>query len=340
MTDLRTDYLGLELRSPVVASAGPLTGRLDALRALADAGIGAVVLPSLFEEEIERAADEHHRFTTGGADAFAEALSYLPEVRVDPTGIDRHAELVAAAARELPVPVIASLNGVSLGGWTEYARVLVDAGAAALELNVYAPAVAVDDVAETVEARTADLVAAVRAEVTVPLAVKLSSSYTAVANVAARVVAAGADGLVLFNRVAQPDLDLETLTVRPRLPLSDPAELRLRLQWIALLHGRVAASLAASGGVHDASDVVRVLLAGGDVAMSTSALLRHGPAHVRTLLAGLTGWTRDHEYESVAQLRGSMSARSVPDPDAYARAGYVETIREATRRHDREDAWS
>jgi dihydroorotate dehydrogenase (fumarate) len=340
VTDLRTTYLGLELANPVIASAGPLTGRLDTLHALVEAGVGAVVLPSLFEEEIEHATQEHHRLTTAGTEVFAEALSYLPEVPVDPTGIDRHVALVAAAASELPVPVIASLNGTSLGGWTEYARTLVDAGAAALELNVYAPAVAVDDVAESVEARTADLVAAVRSEVTVPLAVKLLPYYTAVANVAARVVAAGADGLVLFNRFAQPDLDLDTLTVAPRLPLSTPVELRLRLQWIALLHGRIAASLAASGGVHDALDVVRVLLAGGDVAMSTSALLQHGPGHVRTLVAGLTDWLAEHEYESVAQLRGSMSAHAVPDPDAYARAGYVETIRDATRRHDREDGWS
>ncbi len=336
MTDLRTTYLGLELATPVVASAGPLTGHLDTLHALAAASVGAVVLPSLFEEEVERATREHHRLTTAGTDAFAEALSYLPEVPVDPTGIDRHVALVAAAARELPVPVIASLNGTSLGGWTEYARTLVDAGAAALELNVYAPAVAVDDVAESVEARTAELVAAVRAEVGVPLAVKLSPYYTAVANVAARVVDSGADGLVLFNRFAQPDLDLETLTVGPRLALSTPAELRLRLQWIALLHGRIDASLAASGGVHDASDVVRVLLAGGDVAMTTSALLRHGPGHVRTLVAGLTEWLAEQGYESVTQLRGSMSAGAVPDPDAYARAGYVETIRHATRHYDRD----
>jgi dihydroorotate dehydrogenase (fumarate) len=336
VTDLRTTYLGLELANPVVASPSPLTGNLESLHALADAGVGAVVLPSLFEEEIARAADEHHRFTTGGTGTFAEALSYLPEVAVDPTGIDRHAALVEAAARELPVPVIASLNGTSLGGWTDYARVLVDAGAHALELNVYAPAVDVHDTAESVEQRTAELVAAVRAEVTVPLAVKLLPYYTAVGNVATRVVAAGADGLVLFNRFAQPDLDVETLTVGPRLALSTPAELRLRLQWIALLHGRVAASLAATGGVHDALDVVRVLLAGGDVAMTTSALLLHGPAHVRSLLAGLTDWLDEHGYESVAQARGSMSAHAVPDPDAYARAGYVDTIHDATRRHDPE----
>lgn len=338
MTDLRTSYLGLELAGPVVASAGPLTGRLDSLRALVDAGAAAVVLPSLFEEDIARSVSEYERIGTAGTNTHPEALSYLPEVPLDPTGIDRHVDLVVNAARELPVPVIASLNGVSLGGWTEYARVLVDAGAVALELNVYSVAAALDDLPTDVEQRTVDLVAAVRASVEVPLAVKLSPYYTATAQFARRVVEAGADGLVLFNRFYQPDIDLESLRVVPTMTLSTPADLRLRLQWIALLHGRLDVSLAASGGVHDPEDVVKVLLAGGDVAMTTSAVLRNGPGHIRTLLRGLGDWLDEHEYESVAQLRGSMSARAVPDPDAYERAAYVETIHAGAARPIR--SWS
>ncbi|MGZ4676603.1 MAG: dihydroorotate dehydrogenase-like protein [Acidimicrobiia bacterium] len=339
MTDLRTSYLGLDLAAPVVASAGPLTGHLDSLHALVQAGAAAVVLPSLFEEDVVRSLQEYERIAAAGTHSFAEALSYLPDIELDPTGLDRHVALVETAARELDVPVIASLNGVSIGGWTEYARVLTDAGADALELNVYAVAADGHDTAAAVEDRTVELVHAVRDVTTKPLAVKLSPFYTATAHVARRIVDAGADGLVLFNRFFQPDIDLETLTVRPSTTLSTPAELPLRLRWIALVHGRIHASLAVSGGVHDATDVVKVLLAGGDVAMTTSALLRHGPAHVRTLLDGLTAWLDGREYESVAQLRGSMSAQAVPDPDAYERAAYVETIHHFADRRS-PGAWS
>ncbi len=330
MTDLRTTYLGLELASPVVASAGPLTGHVHTLRALADAGAAAVVLPSLFEEEVEAAVREYELATTAGADAFAEALTYLPAVVPDPTGLDAHVRLVEEAKQALDIPVVASLNGVSTGGWTAYARVLAEAGADALELNVYAVAADVDDRSADVEQRVVDLVATVRETVSVPLAVKLSPYYTASAHLAHRLVGAGADGLVLFNRFYQPDIDVDALTVEPTLSLSSSADLLVPLRWIALLAGRVPASLAASGGVHSPADVAKVLLAGADVAMTTSAVLRHGPGHVRTLLDGLRAWMVEHEYASVAELRGSMSAGSVADADAYERAAYVATIRRHT----------
>ncbi len=326
MTDLSTEYLGLDLDSPLVASAGPLTGHLDTLRRLAAAGAAAVVLPSLFEEEIVRTIREQERFLGAGTESFAEALSYLPDIAHDRAGVDGHIRLVEDAKAALDVPVIASLNGSSSGGWTWYARALVDAGADALELNVYFVAADADDRAADVEARYHDLITAVRAAVTVPLAVKISPFFTAMANVAHRLAGAGADGLVLFNRFYQPDIDLETLDVTPSMTLSTSADLRLPLRWIGLLHGRVPVSLAASGGIHTPTDVVKVLLAGANVAMSTSALLRHGPEHLTVLLDGLTTWLDEGGYASVAQMRGSVSARSVRDPDAFERANYVEAL--------------
>lgn len=332
MTDISVHYLGLELESPLVASAGPLTGSLDTLRRLEAAGAGAVVLPSLFEEEISSAIREQERFFAASTDQSAEALSYLPEPDVDPAGVDRHLHLVAEAKAAIDVPVIASLNGSSTGGWTWYARALVDAGADTLELNVYSIAADVHDDAREVEERYVELVRAVRSAVRVPIAVKVSPFFTAMANVAQCLVEAGADGLVFFNRFYQPDIDLETLDVTPSITLSTSADLRLPLRWIGLLHGRVDASLAASGGVHTPADVVKVLLAGADVAMTTAALLRHGPEYLTVLREGLLEWVEARGYESVAQLRGSVSARAIRHPDAYERANYVETLlRHATR---------
>jgi Dihydroorotate dehydrogenase len=326
MTDLSTRYLGLELASPLVASAGPLTGHLDTLRRLEAAGAAAVVLPSLFEEEIARAIREQEQFFAMGAHSSAEAHSYLPDVGVDPTGVDRHLRLVDDAKAAIDVPVIASLNGSTHGGWAWYGRALVDAGADALELNVYSVAADIHDDARDVEARYVELVAAVRAAVRVPIAVKVSPFFTAMANVAHRLAGAGADGLVLFNRFYQPDIDLDTLDVTPSMTLSSSADLRLPLRWIGLLHGRVACSLAASGGIHSPADVVKVLLAGADVAMTTAALLQNGPEHLTVLHDGLVDWLEARGYASVAQMRGSVSARSVRDPDAFERANYVEAL--------------
>ena len=326
MTDLSTRYLGLDLANPLIASAGPLTGNLDMLRRLAGAGAAAVVLPSLFEEEIGRAIRAQEQFFAIGANSSAEANSYLPEVDVDPGGVDRHLRLVEDAKGAVDVPVIASLNGSSHGGWTWYARALVDAGADALELNVYFVAADVHDEPRDIEDRYVELVTALRAVVRVPIALKVSPFFTALANLAQRLTAAGADGLVLFNRFYQPDIDLDTLDVTPSMTLSTSADLRLPLRWIGLLHGRVGTSLAASGGIHTPADVVKVLLAGADVAMTTAALLRHGPEHLTVLHDGLVDWLEARGYASVAQMRGSVSARSVRDPNAYERANYVEAL--------------
>lgn len=329
MADLTTQYLGLELSSPLVASAGPLTSRLDTLEMLHDAGAAAVVLPSLFEEEIVATGLELQTLHAQGTESFAEALTYLPELG-GPTVVDRFLELVAGAKRVLDVPVIASINGTTPGGWVRHSRELVDAGADALELNLYSVAADLSDTAGAIEARQLELVGAVRDAVAVPLAVKLSPYYTALGHFAARVLEAGADGLVLFNRFYQPDINLDVLDVQPTLHLSNSAELRLPLRWIAILAGQVRGSLAASTGVHGVDDVVKVLLAGADVAMSTSALLQHGAQHLATLRAELEGWLFDHEYESVAQLRGSVSRQSVPDPDLYERAQYARVLHRST----------
>jgi dihydroorotate dehydrogenase (fumarate) len=286
-----------------------------------------VVLPSLFEEQIEHDDLSIERLYAAGTDSFGEALSYLPEVDLVDTGPSRHLRLVEDARAHLTVPVIASLNGTSQGGWLRYARLLVDAGADALELNLYDVIVDPSLTASSVEARYLDLVEAVRAQVTVPLAVKIGPWFTAPVHFALMLQAAGADALVLFNRFYQPDIDLDTLEVRPHLVLSTSAELHLPLHWIGILRGKVDLSLAATTGVHTPEDVVRLLLAGADVTMSTSALLRHGPEHLQVLEAGVRAWMTERDYESVAQLRGSVSQVAVPDPQAFERANYVQTLR-------------
>ena len=323
---LRTSYLGIELDHPLVASSSPLTGSLDGLRRLEDAGAAAVVLPSLFEEEITRTALHLHGLLERGAHVGSEAWNVFPEPAGCEAGPDRLLELLAAARTALRIPVIASLNGTTPGGWLEYARLLEEAGARALELNLYEVAADPSTTSEEVEARHVELVRTVRAEVGLPLAVKIGPGYTALARMAHRLVEAGADGLVLFNRFYQPDLDLESLEVVPRLELSSPRDLLLPLRWIGILHGGVQASLAATGGVHRAGDALKALLVGADVTMLASALLRHGPEHLRTIRAGIERFMEEHEYASVRQLRGSVSRRSVPDPSAFERAAYVETL--------------
>jgi dihydroorotate dehydrogenase (fumarate) len=333
MTDLTTTYLGLELASPLVASASPLTGRIDTLVRLAAAGAAAVVLPSLFEEDVVAAALDRQRLFTQGTESFAEALTYLPEPEAT-NEIDRHLQLVADAKAIIDVPVIASLNGTTRGGWTRYASELADAGADAIELNVYGLGANSEHTAAALEAELLDLVRAVRDEVAVPLAVKISPFFTTVAHLVSQVAEAGADGVVCFNRFYQPDVDLDTLAVTPTLDLSTSAELRLPLRWIALLSGRVPCSLALSTGVHTPADAVKALLAGADVVMATSSLLVHGPEHLGTLHRGLETWLEDHEYESANQARGSVSARSVADPSAYERANYRQVLRRFTSAYD------
>jgi dihydroorotate dehydrogenase (fumarate) len=324
--DLTTDYLGLSLRSPIVASCSPLTGHLDSLGALDEAGVGAVVLPSLFEEQLTHDSLAIDDMLSTVHETSAEATSFFPELYDYDTGPDRYVDLVVAAKGALGVPVVASLNGTSPGGWIEYARLFEEAGADALELNVYRVAADPELSAADVEAQTVELVATVCDSVGIPVAVKLSPYWSSVANLAARLDGAGAAGLVLFNRFYQPDLDLETLRAVPHLVLSTSDELRLPLRWIGLLRGRVACSLAATSGVHTGEDVVKALLVGADVTMTTSALLHHGPGHVRELTDELRTWLEIHEYVSVEQLKGSAAALTGPDPSGYERANYMHTL--------------
>ena len=326
MTDLTTSWLGLPLRSPVVASSSPLTGDLDGLRRLDAAGVGAVVLPSLFEEQVEHEALEVDRMLATGAESFAEATDYFPELDSYNTGPGQYLERVEEAKRALSVPVIASLNAVTTGGWVRYARLLAEAGADAVELNanlvITDPAVT----AEAAEAALVTMVGDVLEAVEVPVAVKLGPFWSALPQLATRLADVGVGGLVLFNRPFAPDLDLEALAVVPHLTLSEPEDLLLPLRWIGLLEGRVPTDLAATTGIHDADAAAKVLLAGARVAMMASALLRQGPEHVAVVLDGLRAWMAEHEYESVDQLRGSVSARGVEDPSAYVRSNYLHTL--------------
>jgi dihydroorotate dehydrogenase (fumarate) len=326
MPDLTTQYLGLTLRSPLVASASPATGEVERIRRLADAGIAAVVLPSLFEEQMIHDELELEYRLEAGAECSAEAIGYFPELDTYNTGPDRYLHLVELAKDAVSIPVFASLNAVSAGSWVRYAHLVQSAGADALELNLYQVAADAGVTAVEIERRLLDLVREVRSAIDIPLAVKIGPFYSAVAHFATELVDAGADGLVLFNRFYQPDLDLDTLAVTPHLTLSTSAELRLPLRWIGILSGNVRASLAATTGIHTGRDVVKALLVGADVAMMASALLEHGAAHVRAVEAELVSWMEAGEYTSVAQLRGSVSHGSVPDPSAFERLGYLRTL--------------
>jgi len=324
--DLSTNYLGLRLRSPIVASASPLTGDPAMWESIEQAGAGALVLPSLFEEQIERDAFAVDNVLDSGTEAFGESLSYFPELESYDTGPSRHLALVELARQRLSIPVIASLNGTSPGGWVKYARHLQEAGAQAIELNVYNVIVDPHRSGSDVERGYVELVEEVRAEVQVPLAVKLGPWFTSFGHLALALEAAGADGLVLFNRLYQPDIDLDTLDVRPRLQLSTSAEAQLPLHWIGILRGFMKCSLAGSTGVHEGADALKLLLAGADVAMTTSALLRHGPDRIATMLSWIEQWMVEREYVSIEQLKGSVSQRNVPDPEVYERANYYQVL--------------
>jgi len=327
--DLRTRYLGLELAHPVVVSACTLGSDLDNLKRMEDAGASAVVLPSLFEEQIKHdqlAVNEFYEFTS---EKFPEALSFFPEIE-DNSGPESYLQHVEAAKRSLSIPVIGSLNGTSVGGWTRYAKLIEEAGADALELNVYYVVTDVHLGSAGVEARYRDLVSEVRRSVSIPLAVKIGPYFNSLPNMASHLVSAGADGLVLFNRFYQPDIDLETLRVTPRLVLSNSEESRLPMRWIAILFGRIQASLAATTGVHQPEDVLKMLLAGADVTMVASALYKRGIDHLRTLVAGSRAWLEEREYASVEQMKGSVSQINAPDPEAFERSNYIKTLVEFT----------
>ena len=327
MPDLSTRYLGFDLPHPVVPSSSPLTGDIDTLHALVDAGAPAVVLPSLFEEQIELETLAYHFGLEFGSGSHPEAVTgYLPELTEYNTGPHRYLELVRRSSGELGIPVIASLNGASPGGWTRYAGMIEEAGASAIELNLYFMAADATESSAEVEARCLTLLEAVKWVVSIPVAVKISPFFSSMASMAQRFDDAGADALVMFNRFYQPDIDLETLEVRPRLVLSTPEEARLALRWVALLAGSVECDLAATSGVHSWEQVAKLVLAGADVTMMASALLRQGPSALTAAVDGLRAWLVNNGYSSVKQAKGSLSRRTAPEPDQFERANYMNTL--------------
>ncbi len=330
--NLTSKYLGLTLAHPIVASSSPLTGRLDLLKKLEDGGVAAVVLPSLFEEQIEHEQLQLGLLKELGSDSFAEALGgYFPELDDYNTGPDPYLDLIREAKEALDIPVIASLNGVSPGGWIDHARSIEQAGADAMELNVYFIPAEPSLTSAGVEARYVELVQRVREAASIPIAVKIHPFFSAPIEMARRLVAAGADGLVLFNRFMQPDIDLETLSVRPGIDLSTSAELRLPLRWTAILRGRISASLGATGGSHTRDDVLKLILAGADAVLMASALLRNGPSYARVLVDQVSEWLVEHEYSSIEQMKGSVSQANCAHPDAFERNNYTSALTTFTR---------
>ena len=326
MVDLTTTYMGMKLAHPVVASASPLSKDLDGVKRLEDGGAAAIVMFSLFEEQIRAEQEALEALSAMGSESTAESSSYFPAIDAYRVGPGRYLELLRKARAAVKVPLIASLNGTTSEGWTDYARQVHEAGASAIELNVYFIAADLDMSGLDVEQRYIDILRAVKAAVPIPVALKTGPFFSAFGNMARRLDDAGADALVLFNRFYQPDFDLERLEVVPNLDLSTSAEMRLPLLWIAVLAGRIKASLAATTGAHAATDVVKYLLAGADVVMSTSAVLHHGPAHLGKLAAGLREWMDARGYASVTQMRGAMSQLKVTDPTAFERANYIKVL--------------
>ena len=326
MTDLSTSYLGLSLKNPLVVSPSPLCQDLGSIRQMEDAGAAAVVLHSLFEEQLTLESQDLDHFLTHGTDSFAEALSYYPDMGQYKLGPDAYLEHIRKAKAAVKIPIVGSLNGVSTGGWISFAKKIEQAGADALELNVYYIPTDPEMSGAQVEQMYADLVRDVRASVKIPVAVKLGPYFSALASMARRLDQAGANGLVLFNRFYQPDFDLEKLEVTPNLVLSRSDELRLRLTWVGILYGRVKADMAITGGVHTAEDAIKSMMAGARVAMMTSALLRNGIPHLKTVLGGVADWMEKHEYDSIRQMQGSMSQKSVAEPAAFERANYMKVL--------------
>ncbi len=324
--DLSTTYLGLNLKHPIVPSASPLSQSLDGIRRMADAGASAIVMYSLFEEQIEGESHLLDHYLTYGTESFAEALSYFPEMDSYNVGPDAYLNLIRQAKADVDIPIIGSLNGVSIGGWIEYARYIQEAGADALELNIYQIATDPMLTGVAVEEMYLDIVRAVCAEVSIPVAVKVGPYFSSFANMAHRLSTAGAAGLVIFNRFYQPDFDLEELTVTPNLVLSGPHELRLPLRWAAILYGRIAADLAITSGVHTHEDVLKGMMAGAKVTMMASELLRNGVQRIGQVVDAMQVWMEEHEYESVAQMQGSMSQQNVAEPAAFERANYMKVL--------------
>ena len=326
MTDLSTTYLGLELKNPLVASASPLSKKVDSAQKLEAAGVSAIVMYSLFEEQIIHESLELDHYLTRGTNSFAEAQTYLPEIGTYNMGPDKYLDHLSALKAAVKIPVIGSLNGVSKGGWVRYARHMQDAGADALELNMYYLSADPNLTGPELEDNYVSLVAEVKAAIDIPLAVKLSPFVTSLPNFARRLVTAGADGLVLFNRFYQPDFDLEELEVVRTLALSKSSDLLLPLRWTSILYGKIDADLALTSGIHSATDVLKAMMAGAKVAMTASAILRDGYDVVPTVLTDLQAWMESHDYESIKQMQGSMSQQSVAEPAAFERSNYIQIL--------------
>lgn len=324
--DLSTTYLGMNLKNPLVVSPSPLCDNIDNIRKMEDSGAAAVVLHSLFEEQLTHESNYLNQNLMQGAESFAEALTYFPEVGEYRMGPEGYLEHLSKAKEAVDIPIIGSLNGVSEGGWTDYAKSMEEAGADAIELNVYFIPTDPEMTGVHVREMTENLLQSVKKIVSIPVSVKLSHYFSAVPYVAKRLVDEGAQGLVMFNRFYQPDFDLEKLEVVRDLNLSNPNELRVRLRWVAILYGRIEADMAITGGVHSAEDVIKSMMAGAKVAMTTSSLLKYGIGHLKALEEGVTHWMEEHEYESIEMMQGSMSQKSVDNPAAFERANYIEII--------------
>jgi dihydroorotate dehydrogenase (fumarate) len=340
MIDLRTNYLGLQLRTPLVASASPLSHELSGIRRLEDVGASAVVLYSLFEEQIRRENHNLEHFLQAGTESFAEAVTYLPQSHDFHSGPEEYLTHIVKAKDAVDIPIIASLNGATLGGWTDYARRIEQAGADGIECNIYFLPTDMNAPSLEIENVYLDILRAVKLAVHIPVAVKLSPFFSNTANMAKRLDATGADGLVLFNRFYQPDIDLENLAIQPNVLLSTPQDLRLPLTWIGILYARVRASLAATSGIHQAEDVVKMLMVGASATMMCSVLLREGPEHVRLVERQLEQWMADHEYESVRQMQGSMSQLRCADPSAFERAQYMRAVKGTQYLRQDDRRWS
>ncbi len=326
MIDLSTTYMGLTLKHPVVPSSSPLSQKLDGIRAMEDAGASAVVMYSLFEEQIEGESHLLDHYMSYGTESFAEALDYFPEMDSYNVGPEAYLNLISNAKRAVDIPIIASLNGVSTGGWIEYARRMQEAGADGLELNIYYVATDPTMDSAAVEQTYLDIVREVKRNVQIPVAVKVGPFFSSFGNMAMKLADAGADALVCFNRFYQPDLDLERLDVVPNLVLSSPHELRLPLRWVAILYGRIETDFAITSGVHGYEDVLKACMAGANVAMMTSELLRNGVRRIGEIVEGVRQWMEEHEYDSIKQLCGSMSQRNVAEPTAFERANYMKVL--------------
>ena len=324
--DLSTTYLGLQLKNPLVASASPLTKKIDSARRIEDAGAAALVMHSLFEEQITHESNELDHYLSRGTESYSEALSYFPDLDFYNLGPEVYLEQLNLIKQMVDIPIIGSLNGISSGGWIDYARKIEQAGADALELNLYYLPTDIDLTSTELEQTYLTLVQDIRATIHIPIAVKLSPFFSALPNMAKRLVAAGANGLVLFNRFYQPDIDLEQLEVVPDIKLSSSHELRLPLRWIAILYGRIDADFALTSGVHSARDILKAVMAGANVAMMTSELLAHGIGRISTILEELRRWMEEYEYESIEQMRGSMSQLNVAEPAAFERANYMKAL--------------